>query len=357
MKSTSPSVLLINNSYPTPRYPQASTYIATIEKCLSKAGFSVHLLVMKRNSLSRMVKFLQHFIFVFRVFLRNFRMFDVIYVNHYAFVLFPLILKLCFRKNGVFIHWHGEDLVGKSFRVRVSRLLILYLSRETHNYIVPSEYFGELLRKRLKNRRNNVFISPSGGVNSDLFVPLERRMHLDRRRVTIGFSSGLVFSKGVDFVFKLKENRHLLEQRTGKQVFFHIINYGKEKKYWIQKISKEDVGVFKVFEPIPKDKMFEFYNTIDLLVFPTRRKEESLGLVALEAMSCGVPVIGPRLFALPEYIIPGDSGEMYKGDCFDSFFEKVVKAISHLSEYSPRKIVLERYSQDFVVEQYKQILF
>lgn len=46
---------------------------------------------------------------------------------------------------------------------------------------------------------------------------------------------------------------------------------------------------------------------MDLFVFPTQL-EESLGLVGLEAMACGVPVIGSCIGGLTDYIEEGTNG-------------------------------------------------
>jgi N-acetyl-alpha-D-glucosaminyl L-malate synthase BshA len=44
----------------------------------------------------------------------------------------------------------------------------------------------------------------------------------------------------------------------------------------------------------------------DLLLLPS--EQESFGLVALEAMSCGVPVVGSRVGGVPEVVLHGETG-------------------------------------------------
>lgn len=48
----------------------------------------------------------------------------------------------------------------------------------------------------------------------------------------------------------------------------------------------------------------------DVFLLPS--SQESFGLVALEAMSCGVPVIGCRAGGLPELIVHGETGFLYE---------------------------------------------
>jgi glycosyltransferase involved in cell wall biosynthesis len=56
-----------------------------------------------------------------------------------------------------------------------------------------------------------------------------------------------------------------------------------------------------------QDKLGDIYRNLDFLVFPSEL-EESLGLVGLEAMSCGTPVIGSRKGGMAEYIAPDVNG-------------------------------------------------
>lgn len=51
--------------------------------------------------------------------------------------------------------------------------------------------------------------------------------------------------------------------------------------------------------------MADIYNSIDYLVFPSCRKSESLGLVPIEAMMCGTPVISSKIGATGDYIKEG----------------------------------------------------
>ena len=132
---------------------------------------------------------------------------------------------------------------------------------------------------------------------------------------------------------------------------FHIINYGRESGTYFNEISKkENVFLYPVFK---KQDMNQYYNKIDMLAFPT--KKESLGLVALEAMSCGVPVVGPSHFALKSIIINGSNGESYKNFSHDDFFNALKRCMLNLGNYSPRKTVVKHYSKEYVVQQYQEI--
>jgi len=53
---------------------------------------------------------------------------------------------------------------------------------------------------------------------------------------------------------------------------------------------------------VPQPELRDAYRSLDLFLFPTRRGAEALGLVSIEAMACGVPVIGSNRYAVPEYV-------------------------------------------------------
>jgi glycosyltransferase involved in cell wall biosynthesis len=68
-------------------------------------------------------------------------------------------------------------------------------------------------------------------------------------------------------------------------------------------ISINDLSNFVRIIPFQNQKkLCEIYNIFDLLVFPSQRLGESLGLVAVEALTCGLPVIASDI-AAPSFFI------------------------------------------------------
>lgn len=346
------NVLLINNGYPSECYPEYTSYIRSIEKCIIDSGQGVDRLVIRFDRPITTIYKLYKYILFWLKCLNTRTASDTVYINHLPFA-WTLILNPFIRKKRRIIHWHGNDLVGKSILSLTSSLFLKKFINNSIN-IVPSQYFSIQLRKKYPNLKYNIYISPSGGVDTVLFSADAK----PRKDVKIGFASALTAEKGADTLVYLIEHKHEIESATGRAITFHIINYGKESGYYIERMLQIDRSSCKVFNRMNKRVMPSFYQTIDLLVFPSPR--ESLGLAALEAMSCGVPVVAHNVCAFPEYVKPGVSGELV--ELFDTeteqnqaFLTAVVKAIKNIESYTPRKVVEANYSQASVTSFYRQL--
>lgn len=56
------------------------------------------------------------------------------------------------------------------------------------------------------------------------------------------------------------------------------------------------------------DELPDIYNSSKLLVLPSESESESFGIVLIEAMACGIPVIGSRIGGIPNVISNGENG-------------------------------------------------
>lgn len=76
-------------------------------------------------------------------------------------------------------------------------------------------------------------------------------------------------------------------------------------KRQVGELGLEDKVIFTGF--IPDEDLVHLYNTAQLLVFPSL--EEGFGLPAIEAMSCGTPVLASNCGSLPEVL--GEAGSFF----------------------------------------------
>jgi glycosyltransferase involved in cell wall biosynthesis len=337
----------MHNGYPTESNPKHSSFIKNIKETLEEAGHYVSLCTLNSNFRNRREHLIQYYHFYKKIWKKDFSSYDYVLMNLYQYYALPLIKSLPKIKQPV-LHWHGDDLYAGKLKTIFFNMEVKKLPAHTL-HITPSYYFRKELADKYNYPLSKIFVSPSGGINTDVFCPADNNKNPDI--IKAGFASGLIQEKGVDLILKFLEKANEIEKTLNRQIELHYIFYGKEKAKYKNLLSKyKNVVCWNV---MPTAEMYKFYQSIDVLLFPTLRRQESLGLVALEAMSCGKPVIGTDAFAVNEYIISGVSGERFLINDYRSLVESFMRVAKNIDNYSPRPIVLERYSKKSVAHFYK----
>ena len=84
--------------------PNSGTYAESIKLALESSGFHVDTVVL-RPSGSGLKKIKDYITFYFRLLSVPLKRYDVLYINHYTFLL-PLFIRIPFQKNKIIYHWH-----------------------------------------------------------------------------------------------------------------------------------------------------------------------------------------------------------------------------------------------------------
>ena len=123
-------------------------------------------------------------------------------------------------------------------------------------------------------------------VNDELFCP--SNIQRDSKKIRILFSGRLEERKG------LKNLIALSKLISGSEKFeLHIAAINTEHNHFFDGDKNTFIKI-----GLPFDKMPEFYNSGDIFYFPTQY--EGFSMATLEALSCGIPVIGSKYAVMPE---------------------------------------------------------
>jgi len=102
---------------------------------------------------------------------------------------------------------------------------------------------------------------------------------------------------------------------------------------------------------LPYSKLPEFYGRAKGLLYP-HRWEEPFGLIFIEAMACGTPVIAFERGSAPEIIRDGKTGFLVKD--LNEMLKKI-KEIEKIERRECRKWVEENFTIEKMVENYEKV--
>jgi starch synthase len=132
------------------------------------------------------------------------------------------------------------------------------------------------------------------------------RHGIDPERPFILFVGRITRQKGI--VHLVKALKHL---DPGFQVVLcagspDTPEIASEMKDAVQAAQRERPGVIWIEQMLPKSEIIPLYSQAALFVCPSIY--EPFGIINLEAMACGTPVVGSAVGGIPEVVVPGDTG-------------------------------------------------
>ncbi|MBT2642027.1 N-acetyl-alpha-D-glucosaminyl L-malate synthase BshA [Bacillus sp. ISL-41] len=109
-----------------------------------------------------------------------------------------------------------------------------------------------------------------------------------------------------------------------------------------------------------QERVEELYSLSDLMLLLSEK--ESFGLVALEAMACGVPCIGTNVGGIPEVIVDGKTGYICEMGNIEEITSKAVDILSNTElQKQFAKNSIERaemsFSAEQIVSEYERIYY
>jgi D-inositol-3-phosphate glycosyltransferase len=162
------------------------------------------------------------------------------------------------------------------------------------------------------------------GVDTVRFRPMDprrakERLGLDPEIPVLLFVGRIEPLKGIDVL--IRAAAHL----DGNFQLLVVGGDGKDagRKRDLRRLARE-IGVagrVVLADAVPHDELPGVYNAADVCVVPSYY--ESFGLVALEAMACGVPVVASRVGGLKETVEDGRTGYLVPWRCPEPFAERL----------------------------------
>ena len=141
-----------------------------------------------------------------------------------------------------------------------------------------------------------------------------------------------------------------------------IVGEGPLTRVLRKKIANEGLqGYVTLVGTVPLEDLPLYYQCADLFVLPTEAFE-GLGMATLEALACGVPVVGTPSGATPEVLRDLDQSLLTHGTSADDLARGILdffarsEAEREAFSRKARSIVEEKYNWDKAVEELEKVL-
>ena len=324
-------ILLVSNNYPSKKYKQYGSFIKNTEEVLKDHGFIVDKVVITKqdNIIFKLFSYIRmNIMVILKGIFNNYDYIYAHYVSHTGFA--PIFVKKTSANIKIVFNAHGNDVVSDnedSKNVKKSKKYLKY----AYKVVVPSEYFKDVMINDYKINKDKIFVYPSGGVDTNLFKKIDKKeakknAKLSNKYNYIGYISKLENKKGYDVFLKaisiLKDNKEL------KNYKYLVVGSGSEEdkfKEMVKSLELEDY--LEVRNLVSQEELINIYNSLDVFVFPTYTKCESLGLVGLEAMSCEVLVIASNKYGPTSYLVDKKNGLFFEKEDSKDLADKIVKIL------------------------------
>jgi glycosyltransferase involved in cell wall biosynthesis len=214
--------------------------------------------------------------------------------------------------------------------------------------VVNSEFMRNNVVTWYRLNRDKVVVIPNG-VNLQMFTESNDRIMLegDPSILYVGHLSRL---KGVDILIRAV-SKISSDLPTMK---LHLVGNGNAPIF-AALLKKEGIEKYVVFHNWAKpSKIPSYYKSADICVFPSRH--EGFGIVILEAMASGTPVIASDIPSFREIISDSIDGRLFKSQDADALAKEVVALYRdpHLMKKFGQNALekVKNYSWEKIAEKY-----
>lgn len=281
---------------------------------------------------------------------------DVVHI-HVPFPLADLALLLSGYKGRVVVSWHS-DVVNQKKLLLFYKPLMKYLLRRadciitaTEGHINGSDYLPPF--------REKCRVVPYG-ITMQEYLSAERKPFLteklsDKSAVKVFFTGRLVYYKGADLLlkaFRRVKNCELFIAGTGV-LEQQLKDYARAKGL---------DGKVHFLGFLPDEQLKQAYADCDIFVLPSTVKSEAFGIVQLEAMVYGKPVINTNLASGVPYVsldgVTGITVPPSDEKALAAAINKLAQDSALRGEYgrNAEKRVREQFSEENVIKRLYSVL-
>jgi glycosyltransferase involved in cell wall biosynthesis len=276
-------------------------------------------------------------------------------VCHQPFTSFPLLLKKKIKKAPIIYIFHSpsheEYLLSNSrkknkfyfFPANLRRMVEKYCLQHSHKIIVLSDYMKKKVMGIHQIPENRIEVN-RGGVDLTTFQfaadrgKIKRELKLAENNIHLLTIRNLEPRMGLENLVKAI---YLLRKKSGK-IHLTIGGEGPQKNEIQTMVDKLGLSQsISIPGFIPPDRLPDYYGAADFFIVPTEHLE-GFGLVTVESLACGTPVLGTPIGGTVEILSGLDRNFLFNDTSPEAMAGGIQKAIDN---YFVNKKIYEKLRQ------------
>lgn len=342
--------ILLSSTYVYPYISGVTVYVDRLKKILIGKKYDVKNLTFENRS-DYLFKISKGFVPSLQWLVRAVDMVkwsDRVVVNLPQFEgIIPLVLTRFLGKKSVCIFHCDLVLPGGIFNrivealTRVASWLCLLLCDEIVTY--TNDYAENVFITRMFLGKTKCILPPVVKPGTDKLIEKMVRNLTDGFKYKIGFAGRIAHEKGLEYLIEsvsgIEGSKLLVAgplnpvgEEMYKSKIMNLAEKYKQKVAFTGEISPENMGAF--------------YKNIDVLVLPSINRTESFGMVQVESMLWGVPVVASDLPGVRMPIKLTGMGEICEVGNVQLLTQTIIKVLENKDKYANIKKVLRLFGGD-----------
>ena len=252
----------------------------------------------------------------------------------------------------------GDSLISKITTFISMGLMKIQLFRSKKIVTLSNDYFMHSKMNAFKDKSIQIYPPiKTSDFNRCSYLDLEKKLGIAEKSLKIGFVGRIVYEKGIKY---LLECIPILAKGIDN---FVIVIAGDYENIAGGSIKNELDAYLNKFPNniiftgyLEKNDLNKFYSMIDVLVLPSIDPLEAFGMVQVEAMLCGTPVVASDMPGVREVVKSTGYGLLSKIKSPSDISKKIIEVVSNKNRYAPnRKKVEEIFSQKKSIQKYEDL--
>ena len=311
-----PKVAIVCNSYPTKKNETNQIFIKNLVIELKKQSITTDVYhnpvynywgnaSNRKGIIANLIKYSFFIIGVSRLIIRI-KSYNLLNPHGVMISGFIAVLLKRFFNIPVALHIHGGDLnIYNSSSILYRKVYNNTISNSDLIVVNSNDIKNKVLKLTGVTPNKLIVISP--GIDYEKFYRMDRQQienhkkdfNIGKDRTVLLFAGNAIKRKGLDI---LVDALKLLRTVQLSKIHLIICSEGPELNKTKNKLQNiEGIKDSVIFlKKMDQSELRILYNIASIFIFPSR--DEPLGLVGLEAIACGTPVIGSNIGGIPEYI-------------------------------------------------------